>query len=192
MVHKEFFVVVVVVVFLISKRFFVLSAKHSILMLIVICDKFILYNSHQTRRRVYQSKKNLKQCSLSNGGRWPRDLVSSNTFEEKLLENRTLPRSGILHLTRQAQLDNVTNSVVCSNVTNSKEGQLTWVTQILYIPFSLSMSFSDGFSVVCPISKPPCRGRGKMDVETQVLMSPIVTLIRGTHPVDIYLQVSVS
>ena len=27
---------------------------------------------------------------------------------------------------------------------------------------------------------------------TQVLMSPIVTLIRGTHPVEIYLQVSVS
>ena len=27
---------------------------------------------------------------------------------------------------------------------------------------------------------------------TQVIMSPIVTLIRGTHPVEIYLQVSVS
>lgn len=128
--------------------------------------------------------------------------MSSNSFEEKLLENRTLPRSGILHLTRQAQLDNVTNSVVCSNVTNSKEGQVTWVTKILYIPSSLSMSFSDGFAVVCPISKPPCRGRGKMDVKynmstlviqlTQVLMSPIVTLIRGTHPVEIYVQVSVS
>lgn len=64
------------------------------------------------------------------------------------------------------------------------------------------MSFSDGFSVVCPISKPPRRGGGKMDVEnnmstlviqlTQALMSPIVTLIPGTHPVEIYLQVSVS
>ena len=82
------------------------------------------------------------------------------------------------------------------------EGQLTWITQVLYLPFSLLMSFSDGFSVVCPISKPPCTGRGKMDVVynvstlviqlTQVLMSPIVTLIRGKHPVEIYLQVSVS
>lgn len=97
---------------------------------------------------------------------------------------------------------NMTTLQIQLSVLMSKEGQLTWVTQILYIPFSLSMSFSDGFSVVCPISKPPRRGRGKMDVEnkistlviplTQVLMSPIVTLIPGTHPVEIYLQVSVS
>lgn len=178
-----------------------LSAKHSIVMLIVIGD--LSFITHIKQGDVYTSlKKKIKQCNLSNGGQWPKDLVSSNTFEEKLLENRTLARSGISHLTRQAQHDNFTNSVVCSNVTNSKEGQLTWVTQILYIPFSLSMSFSDGFSVVCPISKPPRRGRGKMDVEnnmstlviqlTQVLVSPIVTLIRGTHPVEIYLQVSVS
>ena len=64
---------------------------------------------------------------------------------------RTLPRYRILHLTRQAQRDNVTNSIdQSSNVTNSNQGQLTWVTEILHLPFSLSVSFSDGFSVVYP------------------------------------------
>ena len=102
-------------------------------MLIVKCD--LSFITHIKQGDVYTSLKKIKQCNLSNGGQWPKDLVSSNTFEEKLLENRTLPRSGILRLTRQAQHDDVTNSIVCSNVTNSKEGQLTWGHTNLVHPF---------------------------------------------------------